>query len=193
MRVDTGPGLGRKWYTRGSLIVPSDFPLNSMSVRIKQPSPFLLLVSLTLTLLLIFPSVVAQKKSHASILITIKREACFGSCPIYSAQIYNDGTVVYVGEEYVKVKGEWRHKISQDRVDELMKAFERIRYFSLKDRYEVDETGRSVTDQPTTTTSFSLNGKQKKVVDYYCAPKELVELEGLIDKLAGLYAYIGPL
>ena len=164
-----------------------------MSVRTKHRSPFLLLASLTLALLSIFPSVVAQEKFQSGILITIKREACFGSCPIYSAQIFNDGTVVYVGEEYVKVKGERRHKISKDRVDALMKAFARIEYFSLQDRYEVDETGRSVTDQPTTTTSFSLNGKQKKVVDYYGAPKELVELEHLIDKLAGLYEYIGPL
>src|SRR5205085_3979605 len=129
----------------------------------------------------------------AKILITIKREVCFGSCPIYSAEIYSDGTVVYHGEGNVKVEGEKRHRITNDRVAELIRAFQRINYFSLKDRYEVDENGHSVTDRPTTTTSLSLNGKYKKVVDYYCAPKELLALEDLIDKLAGLYEYIGPL
>ncbi len=80
-----------------------------------------------------------------------------------------------------------------DRLAELLKAFQRANYFALKDRYEVDEKGHSMTDLPRTTTSISLNGKTKKVIDYYCPPKELVALEELIDKLAGLYEYIGPL
>lgn len=119
--------------------------------------------------------------------------ACFGSCPIYSAQIYSDGTVIYKGVDFVKTKGKRRHQISKDRVNELIKAFEQINYFSLKDKYDVDENGRSVTDMPTTTTSISWNGKYKKVIDYYFSPKGLVALEDLIDKLAGLNEYIGPL
>jgi hypothetical protein len=164
-----------------------------MSVRIEKSWLFVFFLSLALALFSPYASLVAQDRPHSEILITIKREGCFGDCAAYSAQIYNDGTVVYVGEESVKVKGEQRHKVSEDRVKELIKAFERIKYFSLKDKYDVDENGMSVTDQPTTTTSISLNGRQKKVVDYYCAPKELHELEDLIDKLAGLYEYIGPL
>lgn len=162
-------------------------------VQLKAGSTSGVIADQTLTLFSTYPSFMPQKRSDLETLITIKREACFGSCPVYSAQIYSDGTVVYLGEENVKVKGEQRHRISEDRVKELIRAFERIKYFSLKDKYEVDGNGRSVTDQPTTTTSISLNGKQKKIVDYYCAPKELVELEDLIDKLAGLYEYIGPL
>jgi hypothetical protein len=51
---------------------------------------------------------------------------------------------------------------------------------------------------PRTTTSISWDGKYKKVVDCIgspCigSPKELVALEELIEKLAGLYEYIGPL
>jgi len=63
----------------------------------------------------------------------------------------------------------------------------------LKDRYDVDENGMSVTDQPTTTTSICLGGKRKRVVDYYFAPKELVQLEDRIDSLLGLYQFLGPL
>src|SRR5438067_949141 len=100
------------------------------------------IINQRLTLFSTPPSYTAQKKSASETLITIKREACFGSCPVYSAEIHNDGTVVYVGEENVKVKGEQRHKISGDRVKELIMAFERIKYFSLKDKYEVDENGR---------------------------------------------------
>jgi Domain of unknown function (DUF6438) len=139
-----------------------------------------------------YSSVQAQQKVGSEILITIERESCFGSCPVYSAQIYADGTVIYVGISDVKVKGERRHKISETKVKELIAAFERINYFLLKDKYQSDENGMSMTDLPTTTTSISIEGKQKKVVNYYCAPKELDELENFIDKVASLYEYIGP-
>jgi len=146
-----------------------------------------------LTLLSMCPSAPAQRRLDSEIVITIERGACFGSCPIYSAQIYSDGTVIYKGVDFVKIKGKRRHRISKDRVNQLIKAFEQINYFSLKDKYDVDENGQSVTDMPTITTSISLNGKYKKVIDYYFPPKELVALEDLIDKLAGLKQYIGRL
>jgi hypothetical protein len=135
----------------------------------------------------------AQNQPTAKILITIKREGCLGPCPVYSAEIYEDGTVVYHGEGGVKEESEKRHKIDPSRLSDLVAAFEKINYFSLKDRYDTDEKGRSYTDTGATTTSILLKGKYKKVVDYYGGPKELVALEDLIDKLAGLYGYIGPL
>lgn len=144
-------------------------------------------------LLLLVPRVEGSQKCEGDILITIERGACFGSCPIYSAQIYADGTVVYVGKNYVKTTGERRFKISHDRVQALIKEFERIDYWSLKDKYETDENGMSVTDMPTTTTSICLNGKKKRVVNYYHAPRKLDELEDKIDSLAGLYSLLGPL
>lgn len=146
-----------------------------------------------LTVFAAFTSINAQTKTDSEILITIERGPCFGPCPVYSAKIYNDGTVVYEGAEFVRVNGIKQHKITVDKVKELIKAFEQIRYFSLKDRYDADENGMSMTDQPTTTTSISLNGKQKKVVNYYGAPKQLGELENLIDSVASLYEYIVPI
>ena len=166
-----------------------------MNVRLetKNNSTFILFSLFVLIVFASFSNVEAQKKTDSEILITNERKSCFGSCPAYSAQIYADGTVVYVGVSNVKVKGERRYKISEDKVKELTAAFERTKYFLLKDEYKSDENGMSWTDLPTTTTSISLNGKQKKVVNYYCAPKELNDLENLIDRNASLYEYIGPM
>lgn len=151
----------------------------------------------TIVLILLLTSFSAsaftQTKPASQIVITIKRETGLACSPDYSAEIYADGTVVYHGEACVKVTGERRHTISTDRVAQLIKAFEQANYFSLKDSYEYDERGMSVTDSPRTTTSLSLNGKTKKVVDYLSPPKKLIALEELIEKLAGLYEYIGPL
>jgi|SRR5215213_2250816 len=136
---------------------------------------------------------VAFQECNDNIVITIEREGCFGDCPAYSARIYSDGTVVYVGRSDVKEVGERRSEISQKGIQELIKEFQRINYFDLKDRYETDENGMSVTDQPRTTTSICLNGKKKTVVNYLFAPKELDALEDKIDNLAGLYKFLGPL
>ena len=134
-----------------------------------------------------------EHKCADDVVITIERSSCFGSCPIYSAKIYADGRVVYVGKEYVKETGERRFKIAPERIQELIKEFQRIDYFSLKDKYDADDDGNSVTDLPTTITSICLDGKTKKVVNYYGAPRKLDELEDKIDSLAGLYKYLGPL
>jgi uncharacterized protein DUF6438 len=137
--------------------------------------------------------VTARTKAPSQVVITIKRETALGCTPDYAAEIYADGTVVYHGKACVKVTGERRHKITPDRVAQLAKAFRQADYFSFRDSYEFDERGMSVTDGARTTTSISLNGKYKKVVDYRYPPKQLVALEDLIDRLAGLYEYIGPL
>lgn len=135
----------------------------------------------------------AVRKCADDVVITIERSSCFGTCPIYSAKIYGDGRVVYVGKEYVKETGERRFKIPQERIQELIREFQRIDYSSLKDKYDADENGNSLTDLPTTITSICLDGKKKKVVNYYGAPRKLDELEDKIDSLAGLHKYLGPL
>ena len=137
--------------------------------------------------------VMRSEKCEKDIVITIKRSSCYGYCPVYSAEIYANGEVRYVGKENVKEIGERRFQISQETLQQLIKEFERVDYFSLKDRYDADENGMSVTDLPTTTTSICLDGKKKRIVNYYGAPKKLFELEDKIDSLAGLHKYRGPL
>jgi hypothetical protein len=147
---------------------------------------------LLILLLSLTPSVEAQQSCEGNLLITINRTGCLGDCPAYSARIYADGTVVYVGAGSVKELGERRHKISQGAIQALIKEFHRLDYWSLKDSYEVDQQGRATTDVPVTTTSICLNGKRKQVVNIY-GPKRLDELEERIDSLAGLYSLLGPL
>ena len=139
-----------------------------------------------------FYGIAASEKCDNDVVITIERTNCFGDCPVYSAQIYADGAVVYTGKMFVKETGERRFKIPQEKLQELIKEFERVDYFSLKDKYDA-ENGMTVTDLPTTTTSLCLDGRKKKVVNYYGAPKKLFELEDKIDLLAGLYKFLGPL
>lgn len=163
-------------------------PVNSVSAKFA-------VISGLFSILFLFglsATAIAQSKPDSEIFITIERKACFGSCPVYSAVIYTDGTVDYKGEHFVKVEGEKRYEIPQVRIEMLIEEFQKIDYFSLKEKYETDENGISITCLPTTITSIALDGKQKKVVNYYCAPEALEKLENKIEYLADLLEYIGP-
>lgn len=120
-------------------------------------------------------------------LITIERTGCEGQCPVYSAKIYADGTVLYFGKFFVKEEGERIFKISVEKLDELIIAFEKARYFLFRRRYDA-----IITCRPSTITSLKLEGRRKKIVENECAgPDELEELENKIDELAGLSELIG--
>lgn len=115
------------------------------------------------------------------LLITMRRDPCFGFCPIYSVTVYGNGTVVYEGEHHVNVKGKRVYQISDEKIMELLVEFERADYFSLKDRYEAP-----VTDLPATATSITMEGETKSVYNYHGAPEKLHELEDRIDEITGV-------
>jgi hypothetical protein len=84
------------------------------------------------------PNTSGQNRSDR-ILITLERTECFGPCPIYKLTIHQDGTVVYDGRDNVRVKGVQHAKIKPVEVRDLVKAFENIDYFNLKDDYTTKE------------------------------------------------------
>ena len=128
------------------------------------------------------------KSESKDVVITLKRGACYGPCPIYSLAIYGDGKVVYKGERFVGITGKRVSKISQEKVKKLIKAFYKINYFSLKDEYSLGPT-----DCSSAETSITIDGKTKTVYHYYgdeTAPKELTRLEDKIDKIVGTERWI---
>ena len=131
------------------------------------------------------PSLKAQSTDT---LITLERTTCEGTCPSYKLTILGDGTVNFEGRKYVRVKGTVRSKIDPASVESLVQEFIKIDYFGLNDKYTTiknpDGTETIVLDLPTTITSLTLAGKQKRIVDYVGAPQQLMELEDEIDKVA---------
>jgi hypothetical protein len=104
--------------------------------------------------------------------------------------ISGDGTVVYEGEEFVKVKGKRTAHISPDKVQELLSEFEQIDYFSLKDHY----TKAAVADHPSAITSLTI-GENSKTVEHdhgdISAPEELAQLERRIDEIVNSEQWTG--
>jgi hypothetical protein len=106
-----------------------------------------------------------------------------------------DGTVEYEGIRFVKIEGKRRSNISREKFDELVTEFNRINYYSLKDRYFNQEDGCKEfwTDAPSAITSINLEGKRKEINHYYgCvgAPEELTALEKKIDEIVDTLQWI---
>jgi hypothetical protein len=126
--------------------------------------------------------------------ITLQRTACFGTCPIYSVQIFADGRVLYDGAQFVQITGKRESSISPEAVQQLVRDFLAIDYFHLKDAYETyrnpDGSETHITDLSTTYTSLRLGNREKSVKDYAFAPDRLVRLEWEIDRVAGTHQWI---
>jgi ankyrin repeat protein len=123
-------------------------------------------------------------KDLASAKITLKRTACFGTCPSYQVEVDGSGTVVFHGGDFVLVPGRHTAHVPEASVRDLLEAFKRANYFSAKDSYTA-----YVTDVPTYITSISIDGQSKKVIDYAGTeagmPDSIHTLEEKIDEVAG--------
>jgi hypothetical protein len=115
--------------------------------------------------------------------IRLTRSGCFGSCPSYAVSINGDGSVHFVGEGSVNVRGEHRYTIPVARVDALIRRFREGDFWSLDDAYQAQ-----VTDQATYSLTFSAGGVTKTVTDYSGGgvgmPRIVTALEDAVDEAA---------
>lgn len=129
--------------------------------------------------------------------INLERTVCFGRCPSYKVTVGSDGTVTFEGRDFVKTKGPARAQIKPEDFKKLVNEFEKIKYFSLDDKYEpgTPGCGLAVTDLPYARTSIQMDGKTKSVSHYHgCRESEvlraLTALERTIDEIAGTDKWI---
>lgn len=71
-------------------------------------------------------------KDWNTLKMRLTRTTCYGPCPSYSVEVRGDGSVDFDGEGHVLAMGHHRDKISRQAVEELLAAFRRANYFSLK-------------------------------------------------------------
>lgn len=138
-------------------------------------------VSLLLLFILGVASVSAQETGK-NVVITLERTACFGSCPIYTVSILEDGTVLYDGKDFVTVKGEQTNQIAPETVAAMVEAFQSAGYFDWKEVYDT----QSVTDLPVVITSVTRDGQTHRISHYlgdHTAPVALSFLEQWIDDM----------
>jgi hypothetical protein len=130
--------------------------------------------------------------------IDLSRGSCFGVCPVYSLQIFGDGTVKYRGSEHVSVRGVREAKISPTEVAKIVNEFLRARIFdqpaNFRSGREIvrfdngqfirSRSGGASAEGPTIVLGLRLGSRTKSVrldTDY---PDELRHLVMLVDDVA---------
>lgn len=94
--------------------------------------------------------------------IDFKATPCFGTCPVFTMSIKEDGTADYHAGRFNNLNGHFTSVIHQPQLDSLMTLIESAHVFNLKNNYS-----SSWTDHPTYTFTVKLkNGRSKKIVDY---------------------------
>lgn len=117
--------------------------------------------------------------ANDSLFASIERSPCFGQCPVYTMEIYNNGLVKYKGKNFVKRTGEYVMEIDYSQMLAFVNKAEAIEYMKMDDSYD----NPSVTDVSSTSTSIVINKTRKKVYRRFGFPKEIVEFEQLFDNL----------
>jgi hypothetical protein len=166
---------------------------------ITQINPGARQVLVLVFILMLTVSLAAGCHSHvhpndlSSVLVILKRTACYGTCPVYSVAIHGNGLVEYLGEFRVDIPGPQTARIPPERVKDLLRDFKEIDFLELKEKYF-----ESCTDQPTAIISILVDGKTKEVSNYFggcegakSGPQvDLAKLAEEIDKAAGTGRWI---
>jgi hypothetical protein len=94
--------------------------------------------------------------------IILSTSGCYGSCPIMSIILNNDGSVFFRGIKYTNKKGIFTGTITKEDFNLLQRGFLTTNIDSLKNKYVAGWT-----DDETISTNFVKDGKIYKTIDDY--------------------------
>ncbi len=111
--------------------------------------------------------------------IELKKDPCFGVCPVYSFKLDGKGNASFTGTRNVPKQGDWTRKLSPEATNSVFKAFEQSNFDQFQDEYTAQ-----VTDLPTTWVTFKNGIINKTIKDYYGSPEALKNLEKMVETIA---------
>lgn len=123
------------------------------------------------------------------LLAALKRGPCFGSCPIYSVRVYEDGTAIYRGASHVRIRGGRKKQLSPADLDALREAFRSSNFLGLEYKCRFEHT-----DDSSALVYFTAGGKARLIDHYHgCTgvPPDLTKLEDAIDRIVGTKLWVG--
>lgn len=121
---------------------------------------------------------ITESHQETTLFVTMSKTPCYGQCPVYNFNIYSNGKVEYFGKRFVKYEGNYTSLLLKEDLDSIKEQILSSNFFELNSSYD-----SKATDIPSCITSVTLDGQSKKIIDRTGAPKELKELEKLIENL----------
>lgn len=116
-------------------------------------------------------------KTPAVHYVSMERTACFGQCPTYKIEMFEDGRVVYEGRMFAKPQGTYEKNIGAEKVKAIFDKFEYYRADTCKKEYEM-----LISDLPGLTYEIKLDNETKQINNAHFGPGFLKELANKIDQ-----------
>ncbi len=116
--------------------------------------------------------------------VALRRTACYGTCPIYTVQVFGSGRVEFKGERFVCDENPAAVQVDRVAAQRLLNALAGAGFASLHDFDREDAT-----DAPSANLELS-DGKTSHKISHYLGmldvPPELALFEQSVDRLAGV-------
>lgn len=121
-----------------------------------------------------------SSSDYSTLEIVYQRTVCFGRCPVYTLTINGaTKTATFKGEKDTEKIGNFVKKLNDEDLKSFVEAFEGANFNDLKDEYL-----GMITDFPIKYITYTNKGKTKKIKERSGAPKELTDLEKMLDAFA---------
>lgn len=114
------------------------------------------------------------------LIASIEKTPCFGKCPVFQVQFYNDGLVKWNGRMNVERMGTYETHVDEDLLRRIKDKAKALHYFDLAPRYPEQS---EVADLPSTITYVRVGDVEKQVVNTYQAPENLLAFENFLLEL----------
>lgn len=127
--------------------------------------------------------------ADSSLVVSLERGPCHGTCPVYRVDVYGDGKVQFDGKQHVAKTGLQTGTASVAAIQELLGKFKASSFAKADTAYMMDSPGcgQYATDLPTARLTAKIDGTMKTVQhDRGCrnAPEYLRTLEAQVDSVA---------
>ncbi len=117
--------------------------------------------------------------------IQLRRQGCFGTCPVYDLEITGDGWVTYNGRAFVAAHGSRQDRVPSAAVNALIGAFGKAGFWTLAPTYGLGGDG------PATILTVTSGLRTKTVRFGAPAPAGLGQWADRVDALAGAARWTG--
>lgn len=114
--------------------------------------------------------------------LKMQRTACFGRCPEYTVEVFKNGKVTYFGKKNAKMQGQNTASTSAAGIALLFREIARYKLLSLNGNYK-----NKITDIPHLNLTFTINGKNKAILNAEGGPAYLsaigLKIDSLVDNI----------
>lgn len=135
-----------------------------------------------LCLVLVFASIGCGSKKvlvTEDFKIAMKKGGCFGSCPVYTISVDQNGLATFNGERFTEKFGVHTLQLDKREFDDLANAFASADLMQYDDFYE-----SPIPDMPSITIDYVNNGTSKTIRGKGERPQPVIDLQRKLEDLA---------